>query len=59
VLCSVVGFDSSDEAAIIERLLAAFGDGDEEEITKCTSDPVYKCMDNEVSTTLLVFCVYC
>jgi len=54
VCCSIVGFDSSDEAAVIERLLAAFGEGDEEEITKCTTDPVYKCMDNEVSSKLFV-----
>ena len=56
MLFSIVGFDSSDEAAVIERLLAAFGEGDEEEITKCTSDPVYKCMDNEVSSTLTCYC---
>lgn len=48
-LYSVTGFDNSDEAAVIERLLTAFGEGDEEEIVKCTSDPVYKCMDNDVS----------
>ena len=47
--CSVIGFDSSDEAAVIERLLEAYGETDEEEITKCTTDPVFKCMDNDVS----------
>ena len=46
---SITGFDNSDEAAVIERLLGAFGEGDEEEIVKCTTDPVYKCMDNDVS----------
>ena len=46
---SITGFDSSDEAAVIERLLTAFGEGDEEEIVKCSTDPVYKCMDNDVS----------
>lgn len=47
--CSITGFDSSDEAAVIERLLGAYDEGDEEGITKCTTDPVYKCMDNDVS----------
>jgi len=46
---SITGFDSSDEAAVIGRLLTAFGEGDEEEIVKCSTDPVYKCMDNDVS----------
>ena len=50
---SIAGFDSSDEAAVIERLLGAFGDGDAEEITKCATDPVFKCMDNDVSDEIM------
>ena len=52
VCCSRSGFESSKEAAVIKRLLAAYRDGDEAAFREiCRTEPLFTYIEYDVSVT--------
>ena len=49
IVCSIPGFGGSEESAAAEKLLECFDQGDAEQLKICTSRPLFKYLDNEVT----------
>lgn len=46
--CSIGGFAGSDEAPLLERMIEAYRERNEEEFEQCCDDITFRTMDNEV-----------
>ena len=53
IVLSIPGFGGSEESAAAEKLLECFDQGDAEQLKACTSQPLFKYLDNEVTLAIV------
>ena len=52
--CSISGFADSDYSPVLQSLVEAYKEKEEEAFYKCCDDSIFRTMDNEVSTWLWI-----